>query len=99
MYNSAVIFTKVIICIISLPLLGDNLYNSAPIIIRDNLYNFAPIVIQVIENSIFLKHQPQPLWRHVTETLTICILVGTISMITSCISIVLEINVSIRAIP
>ena len=51
------------------------------------------VISQVVENSLFATQQPQPLKRHVIETLIIVSMTVVISMATDCLGIVLQVNV------
>ncbi|XP_064648344.1 putative sodium-coupled neutral amino acid transporter 11 [Lineus longissimus] len=81
----------------------DDLANAARIIYSINIMLTYPIecfvVRDVIENSVFINRQPQPLWRHIIVTLVICVTTLAISLITDCVSIVLEITGATMASP
>ncbi|XP_064647636.1 putative sodium-coupled neutral amino acid transporter 11 isoform X2 [Lineus longissimus] len=57
------------------------------------------VVREVIENAIFANTQPQPLKRHIIETVIIVILTVIISMATDCLGIVLQVNGVLAAAP
>jgi len=48
----------------------------------------------VIENAVFAFKQPPTLLRHIAVTCVVVILTVLVSMLTDCVGIVLELNVS-----
>jgi len=56
------------------------------------------LCVQVIENAVFAFKQPPTLMRHIAVTCVIVTLTVLTSLLTDCVGIVLELNVSSRGI-